>query len=293
MRADRVLAILGDLYERAVQPWEKFRTVQPPERFMLICCTGDVTQDAEAAPIYDRWPYGTFPPEIQRDARFRYWELKTTTRFSLDDTPDKWSLEQVHPATKPLDFRHVAGIAAIVCISEALEHYEETLSEWAVVVHRHSPGLSFKWLAQCDPGRLEMILAAYLTSTEGDKGRARAREMQAAMLVKNAEGWLALADLDDSHQAEIERATLRAKAQAEMHTLAQVKAEISSRNSAIAKGPRGNAKTLTPQAVADYFNARPGEKQEILAAEMAAIFGVGERTITRRLAEARKGNLLS
>ena len=278
----RVLPALADLYERAVQPWEQFRTVTGPINFSLVYGMSDAAQDAEPAPVYMRWPYGTFPAKIQHEARLRYFELASTTRYSVEDVPSKRGLEEVNPPCSPLDFRHLAGLAATVCISLALEQYEETLAEWAAAVHECAPGLPFKWLVQHDPGRVELILAAYLASPANDNGwAARAREDEAAGLAKNAEGWLALADMEDSHQAEIERTTTRAKVEATALTLERVRVEKSRSASVSAKNLRT---PLTPKLVANHFNAnqelaqkRGGQKRLVL--DLVCRYKVSESTV--------------
>ncbi len=282
-RAGRVLASLQELYERAMQPWEQFRTVQPNNNSLSACRIDYPLQD-EKVIAYDRWPYGTFPVEIQRESRMRYRELKTTSRFSMEDVPSKWALERLNPPCDPLDFRHLAGLAATACIVEALEQYEETIEEWAYVVCRELPGVPFTWLAQHDPGRLELILAAY---TDSGRSGSRAREIQAAMLVKNAESWLSLADLDDQHQAEIEQVAVRSNAQVAV----KVQAEISSRNRVAGKKTK-KAIDLTPQVVADYFKTNASRQVKANIADLADNFNVSKRTVSTRLQEAKKSNLM-
>jgi hypothetical protein len=283
-RVDVVLAALHDLYERAMQPWEQLRTVQPDNNRLSVCRIDDLLQD-EKVTVYDRWPYGTFPAAIQREARFRFRELKTTSRdFSIEDVPDKWALERLHPFCKPLEFRHIAGLAATACIVEALEQYQDTIEEWAGAVCGQFPGLPFTWLVQREPGRLGHTLAAHLAS---GKSRARERELQAAMLVRNAESWLALADSDDYHQAEIEQVTVRSNAQVAV----KVRAEISSRNTAASKARKQIKPTI--QEVADYFNKHQREKHEALVNELADQNKVSTRTIERRHQKAKKEKLLT
>jgi len=285
-QADTVLESLRDLYERAVQPWEQFRTLHPPLPYMRVWATTEADQDAGALPIYDRWPNGTFPAKIQREAKGRYWLLKSTSRFSASEIPNKWDLDFVSPAIAPLKFEHVAGMAVVVCIARALEQYKDTLTEWAYVAREKMSGHSFEWLTQNKPALLEKLLAEHVASS--DSGYEAERASRVAALAKNAEAWLELVNTEDYHQAEIERTT----GNATRKTLAKVAAEKASSARKSAKNPR-SAKHLTAQMVADDFKARPGVKFQIVQGELADKYQVHESTIARRHKEAKEKNLLS
>ena len=280
-RVDRVLVYLSDLYERAMQPWEQFRTVHHPHESNFNELSG-VLEVAESAVIYHRWPYGTFPVETQREARLRYRELKTTSRFSMDEAPKKWALEHVNPPCAPLEFRHLAGLASTVCIAEALEHYEEILNEWAYAAKKQISRLPFAWLVKNEPGRLELFLSEYI---EKNKGSARAREIQAFMLVKNAEAWLSLADSEDSHRADIEQVSISLTAKA--------KTDKANKNRTAAKQPRKDGtRACTKEVVASYFLANPNEPQKKLIANLSETYQIGKRTVSERLKEAKTANLM-
>ncbi|MEI7516830.1 MAG: hypothetical protein WCK81_15695, partial [Betaproteobacteria bacterium] len=159
--------------------------------------------DAGALPIYSRWPNGTFTAKIQGEAKSRYWLLKSTSRSLVGDIPNKLSLEGVIPASSTLKFEHATGMAAVVCIARALEHYNDTLTEWACVIRQEIPGQSFEWLVQNKPALLERLLAEYVVSSANRHETERA--LRVATLTKNAQAWLELANTEDDHQAEIER----------------------------------------------------------------------------------------
>ncbi|MBK7656951.1 MAG: hypothetical protein IPJ18_19925 [Betaproteobacteria bacterium] len=98
-----VTSILEDLetvYRRALQYWEKFKTVFDAKNTMRDRL---------------RWPYGTYPRRIQQEARFRYRELKTTSRFSVDEAPDIFELQRLSVIADPLTtLGHVASLVAMV-----------------------------------------------------------------------------------------------------------------------------------------------------------------------------------
>lgn len=271
-RADRVLESLLALHERAVSPWEEFIVVPPPTGRGLGLDLMDATPDQRKA-IYSQSLYGTFPAKIQENARRWFWELQTTSRFSVEDKPCKRDLEQVNLWSAPLGFKHVAGLAATVCIARVLWEFEETLAEWARVVCNELPGPPFEWLAQRGPARLEPILSAYLACDRAAEGE---RALRVATLVKSAEGWLALAESEGAKQEELVRVEAARKTQPRK----------------AASGPRGKGKELTAQMVADYAKANPGKMKKTLVAGLMDKYKAKERTVIRRHKEAKDRNLM-
>lgn len=287
-----VLRELEELYERALTPWENLRTVQPPDRFTLVYC-GDPAGFVDDLPeIYSRWPYGTFPREVQREARLRFRELVTTSRFSVDAHPNKHELLGLNPIAPPLQFAHVASLAATVCIVEALEKYLEVLEEWARVVRGAAPGLPYTWVLRSDPGRVERVLSEHLSDSREASDDLRLQTLEIRAKTDRAGGWLALADMDDAHQSEIESATTRAAAKAATETMQEVKKSKSEQARDAASKPRAG---VTTQDWVQYLAQHPQKRGSMDATmqEFADLNGVSLSTVQRRHREAKKGNLLS
>lgn len=268
---------LEDLYRRSLLPWEQFRTVfdcKATQRDLL------------------RWPHGTYSAKIRRAARERFWELMTTSRFSVNEIPNIHALQEVNWPLPPITERHAASLAVIVCIIEAIEALESVLSKWKIESKPFLRGKPFEWLASNDPAYLEAVVVDILESA--NQRAFYIEQIRDAWDSHNqAELWLSHVDTLDFHQAEIERTTTRTKAQAELQTLARVKAETSIRARAAAKKHRGEAASLTPQVVAEYFKAHPNQKWEVAVAELAAAYGVSTSTVARRHKKAKEENLLS
>lgn len=287
-----VLSELEDLYQRALEPWERLRTVQPPARYALVYC-GDHAEFQDTLPsIYSRWPYGTFPLEVQREARLRFRELVTTSRMSVDDHPNKHELLQLNTPLPPLQFAHVATLAAMVCIVEAMEKYIEVLGEWGRVVQRATHGTPYTWLLRSDPGRVERILSAHLNDSREAWDELRLQALEIRAKTDRAGDWLGLANLDDEHQAEIEGATTKAAAEATTATIEAVKSARSKQAQANASKPRAS---VAVESWVQYLKAHPPKRGGMTAAkqEFADLNSVSLATVERRHDEAKRKNLLS
>jgi len=108
---EQLLDDLVDFYQTALQAWDEFRTVfDHPQRQHFL-----------------RWPEGTYPTEIRQLARWRFWELVTTTRFEVRDIRTAGDLIRIQfDATPPLERRHIVSLAIMVCIKDAIEALEVT-----------------------------------------------------------------------------------------------------------------------------------------------------------------------
>ncbi|MDE2416456.1 MAG: hypothetical protein KGN32_01495 [Burkholderiales bacterium] len=264
---------LEDLYRRALLPWEKFRTV-----FECRLTKRD----------YLRWPYGTYSAEIRNEARYRFWELKTTTRFSVNEIPNIQALQRVNWPFDPITVLHVASLAAMVCIVESIEALEGVLSNWKIESRPYLSGKPFEWLALNDPEYLESAILEVLESA--NEREFYSDKIRDALDSKNqAELWLSQANTLDFHDSEIEKLNKRM----ELEISTKIKAEISAAASKSARLPRGKATSLTVQAVADHIKSHPGEKLDAVIQDLAEKTSVSASTIYRRLAEAKKQNLLS
>lgn len=277
----RALDSMQALYERAMNPWEQFRKVQNPKRFMYVLGMG------KPADVDLERPALTFPVNIRREARQRYFQLQSTSRFSVECEPNKRELEGIIPPGGPITFTHLAGLVAAVCVVRAVDEFDRTLRDWAGACAAE-PGQPFMWLAQHDRDRLEGLLAAYMASPSGDQGYARERGQQACMLVKSAEGWLALSDQVDHQQTELEHATVQVKAEAVGQTLATVKTIRKNQALKAAAAPRRKGKELTAKIVMDYFKANPGKLKKVLIAELSELYKVNKRTVARRYKEVKE-----
>lgn len=294
-RADWVLNALLDVYEKALSPWDEFRTVFVPRDFMFVCEGAALSTDAGTGDTNtSRWPYGTFPASIQASARSIYWHLKSSSRFSSTDAPSKWGLDCLGLETHRIEFRHVVGLAVAVCVSLVLDGYERALAEWELVLHRVDPSRPFAWLAMHDSQYLAAFLSAYVASPLHDQDSARELETRQKLLLRNAEDWLGLLDVEDAHKARIEQTAVVVGQRVAMQTRASVKGERANQARQAAAMPRKKkVAALTPQIVADYFGARLGQKWEPVIAELAGQYEVSESTVARRYKEAREQNLLS
>lgn len=281
-----VLRELQELYERALKPWEDLRTVRPPG--LAYCdATGEFVDGSPD--IYNRWPDGTFPREVQLQARRRYRELVTTSRFSVDDHPDKRALLALNPIAPPLRFAHVAGLAATVCIVEALEKYREVVEGWAGVVREAAPGFPLR----SDPARVERMLSAHLSASPEAIEALRLQTLEIRSKTDRAGSWVAFAEADDDHQSEIETATTRAATKAEAATVLAAKKVESERQQLRASKPRANSATLDGwvQHLATHPPGHGG--MEATMQEFADLTGVSLSTVQRRHREAKKKNLVS
>jgi hypothetical protein len=306
-----LLRELEELYERALIPWEHLRTVQPPACFSLVYC-GDSTPLVHNIPsIYNRWPYGTFPREVRRESRYRFWELVTTSRMAVDGNPSKHALLELNPISPPFQFVHVACLAAIVCIVEALNQYIEVLEDWEGVVQQAAPGLPYTWLLQSDPGRVEHILSEHLSeSLDDDDLTFQTSEIRAK--TDRAIGWLTLAEMSEEHQSEIEVTTTKVAAKATTEAMQAAKNARAEQARDASKRPRRSKPKVTDQHQAkqagrvrieaptvedwvQYLRDHPPKRgaMEATKEDFASLRGVGKSTVDRRHREAKEKNLLS
>jgi len=264
---------LETAYYSAAKPWERLKTVY----------------DSPHATHELRWPDGTYPAKVQIDARFRFHELVTTSRFSVNEVPNTGALEQVNTPLPPVTIQHVACLAAMVCIFDAIQALETILEGWRKISEPYRGSKPFQWLVDRDRPALRLILTKELNAP-GEVDFYQDQINDASEARDQANAWLSVVENLQPAINEINWANMRVdelKAKNEQARLAKKK-----QPQAAAKLPRGNAKNLTVQQVADYWNARPQEKREIMAAEMSELYGVSTGTIYSRLREARKNNLV-
>ena len=294
-KISRVLDLCLKLYERAMDPWEQFRTLHGVKRPLGL--SGSANSASMPAAIYSRWPYGTFSKKTRREAKFRYWELRSASRFSVDEVPNKRRLEQLNPPSGQLKFQHLVGMVATVCVVQALEEFHTLLRQWSMaIVEKQASGVPLRWMELHNPNRLQSILDAYHAGTTEGNAVTIEAEKRAVLHLKNAEVWLALSDMHDHHQAEIERTAIQIKVghqaeladlddqyQAELErtnnefnagyqaelscivdkvatetiaqTLEEERLKKSIKASVSAQNYREKGKKLSAQEVADYFNA--------------------------------------
>ena len=270
----RLLDDLEELYNMAASPWSEFRTV--------VDCESSQRE-------YLRWPYGTYSAKIRKECRLRFWELVTTTRFSVDDIPNISELQKVNFPFPPLNVRHLASIATMVCVHDAIGALERVISSWTAESRIQRGGKPFGWLAVNDPSTLELILSELLLKN-GNEREFHTEQLREAWESKEQGGrWLAHLDMLDIHEVELERSVEAAKVQ----TLALLKLQQSSRAKKAANAPRKQSTALlTAQVVADYFKANP-QKSDANIRELAEMYGVSESSVSRRKRVAKMTNLMS
>lgn len=260
---EKLIDDLEDLYALALQPWEEFKSVfehQKTRREFL------------------RWPDGMIPASIQREARYRFWELVTTSRFSVNAEPSMSELQWVNWTTSTITIRHAVSLAAMVCIKEAMESLEWVELWWRDDSKPYRAGKPFDWLAQHDPEQVELILATvYETHAEREGYTQKVKDAWDSR--NQAELWLSHLNTLNFDKAEIDFSRRVAKS------------EKSKQAKNAAQKPR-KAASLTPEHVAIYFKANPNKIQKTLISELAEQHGVGKRTVSERLKKARDCNLM-
>lgn len=270
----RLLDDLEELYYLAASPWEEFKTV--------VDCESSQRE-------YLRWPYGTYPAKIRHTCMRRFWELVTTSRFSVYDIPNIGELQRVNYPVPPLTVRHVASIAAMVCVKDAIVTLEQILSSWTAESCKQRRGKPFSWLVTNDPNQLEQILSELLLKNGNEREFHNTQLREAWDANEQGKRWLAHLDAQELHEIELERSANSAKVQA----VAQFKLQRSSLGKKAAIAPRKQSTArLTGEMVADYFKAHP-QKYEVNISELAALHRVSESTVKRRYASAVKANLIS
>lgn len=270
----RLLDDLEELYNLATLPWQEFRTV--------LDCESSRRE-------YSRWPYGTYPAKIRHECMLRFWELVTTSRFSVYEIPNINELQRVNFAVPPLTSRHIASIATMVCVKDAIVALEQILSSWTAESRIERIGIPFRWLVENDPSRLELMLSELLLKNNNEREFYSAQIRDAWDSKKQGERWLAHLDALGGYEADLERSVNAAKVQ----TLAQLKLQKSSLAKKAASAPRKQSTSrFTIQMVADYFNTHH-QKYETNICELATLHDVSESTVKRRYASAVKVNLIS
>lgn len=259
---EELLEDIEDAYRYALKPWAEHRTIF----------------DCKAAQReFLRWPDGMFSARIQRDARSRFWELVTTSRFSVNAVPNLFDLQLVNWPMGKITIRHVVSIAAMVCIIEAIQALEQIEYRWREDSRVYRHGKPFDWLSKHNPKKIDSILSVMLeTLEESEPHNREIRDAREAL--EQADAWLSHLTTTNFHQEEFEQSAKVATA------------EKSKKARAAAKTPR---KHLPVQVVADYFNARPGKQWQLLQEELAALYGVSGSTVARRYKVAKESNLLS
>lgn len=270
---EQLLDDLEELYYLAASPWEEFRTV--------VDCESSQRE-------YLRWSHGTYPARIRHACMRRFWELATTSRFSVYVIPNINELQQVNYAVAPLTVRHLVSLAAMVCVKDAIVKLERIISSWTAETRIQRSGKPFKWLVKKNPSRLELILTELLSKNGDEREFYSAQVRDAWDSKKQGERWLAHLDILDVHEAELERSVNAAKVQ----TLTQVKSQRSDLAKKAGSALRQSTATITVQAVADFFNTHH-QKYETNICELAILHNVSESTVKRRYASAKNANLVS
>lgn len=263
-RVEKLIDDLEDLYALALQPWDEFKSIfkhQETQREFL------------------RRPDGVIPARIQREARNRFWELVTTSRFSVNAEPSMFELQRVNWTTSTITIRHAVSLAAMVCIKESIEALESVELWWRDDSKPYRAGKPFDWLAQHDPDQVELILATvYETHAERE---GYTQKVKGAWDARNqAELWLSHLNTLNFDKTEIDFSRRVAKS------------EKSKQAKSAAQKPR-KAAALTPELVAGYFKAHPAEKWETNCNDLAETYGVSSSTVARRYEVAKKTNLVS
>lgn len=157
--ADDVMQAFWD----AMRHWAEFKPGQPqwPNSYWAV------------------WPDDEIAEQVVHSTRQLYCELMTTSRFSVagfaGDVAALMAEVYVQP---PLRVRHAVAVAALVCISEAVDALEQSESEVDASEQLHA---AEQWLAQCEHLRsveidVERALQAGLSQgIEGEKQKASTR----------------------------------------------------------------------------------------------------------------------
>lgn len=260
---DELLDSLEESYRYALEPWAELRTVF----------------DCEASQCeFLRWPDGMFPAKIQSDARSRFWELVSTSRFSVSAVPNLRDLQRVNWTSQKVTIRHVVSLAVIVCIKKAIEDLETIDGWWREDSQPYRAGKPFDWLSDNDPEQLDRILSVMLEAP--DELEPHNQKIRDALSERDqANAWLSQLNTLNFAQAEVKQSNKISAAKK------SEKARRAAKN--LRKGI-----DLTPEVTAVYFNERPGQKFEIVCGELAAKYGISERTVSRRYSLAKGKNLL-
>jgi hypothetical protein len=137
-----------------------------------------------------RWHEYMFPPDVYQEARRRFVELVTTSRFSVEETPCLFDLEQVNPATDKITNRHTVSLAVLVCIQFALEELKplEILNaqgDIKAIVHQIEQARSLQEQADLWLAHLATLDAAHRETVFERTIEKRKRSMQAKQAAQN------------------------------------------------------------------------------------------------------------
>lgn len=253
-------------YYSASEPWAQLKTVH---------------DSPKASYEKLRWPDGTYPAKVQKDASRRFWELVTTSRFSVNEAPRIQALEEVNSPMPPVTIQQVACLAAMVCIFDAIEALEAILRHWQDISEPYRGGKPFQWLTDYDTSALELILQTALKAPdEADFYQSQINDAHKASDQANA--WLLQVENLQPLIDEIERVKRRAKLDKKKQA-----------NAASSKPRPNREKPVSTQQVGDFFNVRQGQKHITIVKEAADEFDVSESTIARRLKDYRKSTFTS
>ncbi len=261
---EHLIEDLDDLYRDALETWVEFKTVFECKR----------TQRE-----FLKWPDGTYPATIRKEAFLRFWELVTTTRFSVNADPSVFNLQRVNFLHSKVTIRHAVSLAAMVCIKDAIDALEWVEYWWIDESQIYRRGKSYQWLTQHAPSKLELILAT-VYETADERGRHIEKVKDAWAARDQAERWLTHLETLNFAKVEFDQ------------TKKVAKLEKSRQARTAAQKPR-KAANLTPEIAASYFNRRANEKWESVCVDLAVEYEVSERTVARRYASAQKLNLVT
>lgn len=237
-----------------------------------------------------------FPPDVYEEAKSRFWELITTSRFSVNSEPSVWLLQNVRSPNETITMRHIVALAVMACVKEAIDSLEWIEFWWSDATELFRKGRDFAWLTEHDANELDDILCFVYGYPDGTDPFPEFSNDPPESLdlccgkIKGARDSLKQADLWSAHLA-----TMNFSHRENHFSRIGEKFEKSEKAKAIAKKPRKvQTKNVTPELVAKRYNERaPGTKWEGLCADLAAEFAVSERTVSRRYKTAKEKNLLS
>jgi hypothetical protein len=259
---EQLLEDLENLYIEASEPWRVFKTVFECE---------------ETKRDFLRWPDGMTPARIQEQVRLSFWELISTSRFSVDSPPNLFDLSAITKWSGPLlTIQHNVSLCVMVCIKQALDAIQDIENKWDLETAFIRDGKPFKWLAQRDPEWLETLLEIVYRYP---KSRVFSDEKIAVAWASRvqAERWLQHLITLNFYRADVDKTVTIKKSKA-----ARVAAKL----------PRKQeTRELTPEVVAELLQNKKGRQREKVFEDLVSK-GVSESTIYRRLREAKKRNIV-
>jgi hypothetical protein len=175
-KIESLLDDLEEIFAQAMRPWDELKTV-------FEC-------EASRREFY-RWPAGTYPASIRREAQYRFQELRTTSRFSVDEVPSIAALQEVNPPHSGVTLRHVVALAAMVCIVEAIEALEQIERTFSVTEDwdqcgdplrevEEAKGRAELWASHLETMDFEIDRHERIAKTEQAKRSAKARKAATA-----------------------------------------------------------------------------------------------------------------